>query len=311
MSTQAKIAVLLSTYNGEKFLAEQLDSLLAQSHRNFILVVRDDGSKDKTVSILEGYAQEHGDRIRLLPRDGENFGASGGFAFLIDYALKNKESLGLESAYMMFCDQDDTWFADKLEKQLAAMLKAEENASVSTPILVHSDLEVVSEQNTVIAKSLIHYQGLEIERNRFPNLVISNLVTGCTALINESLAEKALPIPANAIMHDWWLALVATAFGQLVYLDVPLVHYRQHGNNTIGAKEFTKISATNIALWRRLLVRKPNAHLFEVSVQAAAFRRRYASELTSRQRLSLRICGGMGIKIGIVQRIMYRLARRF
>ena len=311
MSTHAKIAVLLSTYNGAKFLAEQLDSLFAQSYQDFVLVVRDDGSSDNTVSILQAYAQQHGDRIRLLPRDDRNFGASGGFAFLIDYVLGNKESLGLNSAYMMFCDQDDTWFPEKLEKQFSAMLEAEELAPSPIPILVHSDLEVVSEQNTVIAKSLIHYQGLEIERNRFPNLVISNLVTGCTALINENLAQKALPIPENAIMHDWWLALVATAFGRLIYLDIPLVHYRQHGNNTIGAKEYTKVSAASIALWRRLLVRKPNEHLLEVSVQAAAFRRRYAGELTSRQGLSLRICGGMGIKIGILQRVMYRLARRF
>lgn len=311
MSAGTKIAVLLSTYNGAKFLAEQIDSLLAQTHNNFILVVRDDGSRDDTLSILEAYVREHGERIHLLPPDGDNLGASGGFAHLIDYTLRNRQALGLERAYMMFCDQDDTWFPDKIERLLCAMLSAEEEAASSLPVLVHSDLEVVSEQNTVIAKSLIHYQGLEIERNRFPNLVISNLVTGCTALINEELAEKALPIPSSAIMHDWWLALVATAFGRLVYLDTPLVHYRQHGNNTIGAKEFSKVSATDIALWRRLLVRKPNAHLYEVSVQAAAFRRRYAAELSLRQRLSLRVCSGMGIRIGIVQRFMYRLARRF
>lgn len=311
MSAQKKIAILLSTYNGEKFLGEQLDSLLAQSHSNFVLVVRDDGSTDCTLSILDSYAQENADRIHLLPKDGNNLGASGGFAFLIDYVLNNKSALAIESAYMMFCDQDDTWFPDKIEKLLAAMLATEEADDARLPILVHSDLEVVSEQNTVIAKSLINYQGLEIERNTFPNLVISNLVTGCTALINEPLAKKALPIPVEAIMHDWWLALVATAFGKLVYLDIPLVHYRQHGNNTIGAKEFIKVSAVSLSLWRRLLARKPNAHLVEVAIQAAAFRRRYAAQLPCRQRLSLRLCTGMGIRIGIVQRLMYRLARRF
>jgi hypothetical protein len=211
----------------------------------------------------------------------------------------------------VFCDQDDTWFVDKLEKQITAMLAAESEQSDCMALLIHSDLEVVSEQNTVIARSLISYQGLEIERNSFPNLAISNLVTGCTTLINEALAEKALPIPENAIMHDWWLALVATAFGRLVYLDVPLVHYRQHGNNTIGAKEYTKLSPVSASLWRRVLARKPNAHLIEVAIQAAEFRRRYGVELTSRQRLSLRLCGGMGIRIGLVQRLMYRLARRF
>ena len=311
MSTQTKIAVLLSTYNGEKFLGEQLDSLLAQSHKNFILVVRDDGSRDRTVSILESYAGVHSERIHLLSRDGVNMGASAGFAFLVDYVLKNKELLGLKLTYMMFCDQDDTWFPEKIEKLLAAMLATEADNDSTLPIIVHSDLEVVSEQNTVIAKSLISYQGLEIERNSFPNLAISNLVTGCTALINEPLAEKALPIPEKAIMHDWWLALVATAFGKLVYLDIPLVHYRQHGNNTIGAKEFTKVSVASMPFWSRMLARKPSEHLIEVSIQAAEFNRRYGSQLSGRERLSLRLCIGMGIKIGIVQRLMYRLARRF
>jgi len=311
MSTYTKIAVLLSTYNGEKFLGEQLNSLLAQSHKNFILVVRDDDSRDRTVSILESYAGDHPERIHLLSRDGVNMGASAGFAFLVDYVLKNKELLGLKSTYMMFCDQDDTWFPEKIEKLLAAMLATEADNDSTLPIVVHSDLLVVSEQNTAIAKSLISYQGLEIERNSFPNLVISNLVTGCTALINEPLAEKALPIPEKAIMHDWWLALVAAAFGKLVYLDIPLVHYRQHGNNAIGAKEFTKVSVASMPLWSRILARKPSEHLIEVSIQAAEFNRRYGSQLSGRERLSLRLCIGMGIKIGIVQRLMYRLARRF
>jgi len=311
MNAETKIAILLSTYNGAKFLREQLDSLLAQSHSNFVLVVRDDGSSDGSYALLEEYAEQQPERLHLLPKDNDNYGASGGFAFLVSYVLENKAILGLESAYMMFCDQDDTWYPNKIEAQLNAMSAAQESAGENVPVLIHSDLEVVSEQNTAIAKSLIRYQGLEIERNRFPNLVISNLVTGCTALINESLAEKALPIPSNAIMHDWWMALVATAFGRLIFLDIPLVHYRQHGNNTIGAKEFTKVSVTNVALWRRLLVRKPNDHLMEVAVQAAAFRQRYSAELSMRQRWSLRICAGMGVRIGIVQRLMYRLARRF
>lgn len=313
MSFQPKIAVLLSTYNGENFLDEQLDSLLAQSFSNFVLVVRDDGSIDDTLSILKSYAESHPKVIHLLPSDSENKGASGSFAYLMDYVLKSKAELGLQSAYMMFCDQDDIWYPDKIEKQVAAMLSAEADfTGVSErrpPVLIHSDLEVVSEQNTVIAKSFIKYQGLKIERNSFPSLAISNLVTGCTALINEPLARKALPIPANAIMHDWWLALIVTAFGKLVFLDLPLVHYRQHGNNAIGAKEFIKMPIVNRSFWRRITTRRHNEHLFEVSVQAVEFRRRYGAELTNRNRFSLWICAAMGIKIGIVQRLMYRLLR--
>jgi len=306
-----KIAILLSTYNGEKFLGEQLDSLFAQTHGNFILVVRDDGSSDKTVSILERYARNYPDQVHLLPADGKNLGASDGFAYLIDYVLQNKAVLELESAYMMFCDQDDIWFAEKIERLVEAMLAAESSDDTQMPVLAHSDLEVVSERNTVIAKSFIAYQGLEIERNSFSSLSISNLVTGCTALINESLAQKALPIPPHAIMHDWWLAMVAAAFGKLVYLDLPLVHYRQHGNNTIGAKEFTKEAVVNMSLWRRLLTRKPNVHLTEVARQASEFRLQYGAQLHLRQRLGLRFCEGMGVRIGLVQRFMYRFARRF
>ncbi len=315
MNTQPQIAVLLSTYNGEKFLGEQLDSLLAQSYRSFVLVVRDDSSTDGTFALLQGYVDRHPDVLHLLPKDNDNKGANAAFAYLIDYVLNNKSMLGLHSAYMMFCDQDDIWYPDKMEKQIAAMLQAERsNATESSqqlPVLVHSDLEVVSEQNTVIAKSLIDYQGLEIDRNTFPNLVISNLVTGCTALINEALAEKALPIPEKAIMHDWWLALIATAFGELVYLDTALVHYRQHGNNTIGAKQSVKVTTSKLSFWRRVLARRPNQHLIEVSVQAAVFRQRFATELSGRHNLSLRICGAMGIRIGPLQRLMYRIARRF
>lgn len=313
MNSQPKIAVLLSTYNGEKFLAEQLDSLVAQSYSNFLLVVRDDGSSDETLSLLQSYAEKHPSLIHLLAQDNDNKGASGGFAFLIDYILQRKSELGLQSAYMMFCDQDDIWFADKIEQQIRAMLGAERNQNTrrQPPILIHSDLEVVSEKNTAIAQSFINYQGLEIERNTFPNLLISNLVTGCTMLINESLAQKAMPIPANAIMHDWWLALVATAFGQLVYLDTPLVQYRQHGNNTIGAKKFIHAAVFKHSFWKRILARKPNEHLIEVAIQAAEFRQRFAAELSARQRFSLGICVAMGIKIGLLQRLMYRLARRF
>tara|TARA_B110000858_G_scaffold157616_1_gene180422 strand:- start:7029 stop:7964 length:936 start_codon:yes stop_codon:yes gene_type:complete len=310
MSPQLKIAVLLSTYNGEKFLREQLDSLLAQSHENFILVVRDDGSHDGTVSILESYARDYSERIRLLPRDGENKGASAGFAFLVDYILKNKETLGLNSAYMMFCDQDDIWYPQKIEKQLSLMLKTEADYDSTLPILVHSDLEVVSEQNTAIAKSLINYQGLDVERNSFPNLLTNNLVTGCATLINQSLAEKALPIPGAAVMHDWWLALVAAAFGKVVYLDIPLVHYRQHKNNTFGAKEHTKASVVSMSFWRRMPSRESNEYLSEVSVQAAEFHSLYGLQLSVRERLSLQLCMAMGAKSGIVQHLMYRLARR-
>lgn len=309
-SAQPKIAILLSIYNGEKYLAEQIDSLLSQTYKNTLIVIRDDGSDDKSVAIVQEYALRHPSRFHILALDNENKGASAGFAFLMEYVLANKRELDFEKAYLMFCDQDDVWFKNKVEIQITAMLEAEA-AGENLPVLIHSDLEVVSSEKNLIAESFIVFQGLEIQRNKFPNLIISNLITGCTALINEALATKALPISGNAIMHDWWLALVAAAFGKVIFLDMPLIHYRQHENNTIGAKEFIKPSRARLSFWRRVVSSKANPHLIEVGIQAAQFKQSFGRELCWRNNLSLFLCSGMRVKVGFIQRGFYRLARRF
>jgi glycosyltransferase involved in cell wall biosynthesis len=310
LSTLPKIAILLSVYNGEKFLTAQLNSLLAQTYQNFIVVIRDDSSSDDSFELVSAYAKSHPERIRVLPQDNNNYGASGGFSYLVQYTLNHSKELGLDSAYIMFCDQDDSWFESKVEIQLKALLAMEQKVG-NKPLLVHSDLEVVTETGALIAPSLITFQGLEIERNRFPNLIISNLVTGCTALINQALAEKSLPVPSTAIMHDWWLAMTAAAFGELVFLDQPLIHYRQHQNNTIGAKEFSSPTPVSRSFWQKVFATKANEHLVEVGVQAAAFGQRFGKELEFRDRVALTLCSGMRVRVAFIQRIFYRLARRF
>ena len=248
-----------------------------------------------------------------MERDSLNRGASDSFSYLIEYVLENKQSLGLESAYMMFCDQDDIWSLEKIDKQVDEMLKVEKQQTGTKPIpvLIHSNLRVVSEEKSLIAESFVHYQGLEIERNRFTNLVISNVVTGCTVFINEALARKAVPVSKEAIMHDWWLSLVASAFGKLVFIDAPLVSYRQHDTNAIGAKEFVKSTPVGRSFWQKTLGCKSNAHLSEVARQAADFRNRFGQELTTHDNIGLQISSCMGAKVGILQRIFYRIARRF
>lgn len=326
MNTKPKIAILLSTFNGEKYLAEQLDSILSQSYDNFLIVVRDDGSSDETVSVLQAYLAANPGRFHLIDQEHGNHGnrgASGSFSYLIEYVLARKVDLGLGQAYMMFCDQDDIWYANKIEDQVAAMLKAEQEdigkaeghpqieSSKIPPVLIHSDLQVVSEKNELIARSFIKYQGLEIKRNHFQNLVVSNLVTGCTAFFNEALAEKAVPVSDKAIMHDWWMALVATAFGKLIFLDEPLVHYRQHGNNTIGAKEFIHPASVSRSFWQRVFSRKVNEHLIEVAIQASDFKQRFGKQLSARQNMGLRISSIMNVRIGMAQRVAYRITRSF
>ena len=313
MITDPKIAILLSTYNGTKYLEEQLDSILNQTYSNYVIVARDDGSYDDTIQLLNKYAKKFTDKFHLLEQDLLNLGASDSFSYLIEYVLENKQSLGLESAYMMFCDQDDIWSLEKIHKQIDEMLKVEkqQTGTKPVPVLIHSNLRVVSEEKSLIAESFVHYQGLEIERNRFTNIMISNVVTGCTAFINEALARKAVPVSKEAIMHDWWLSLVASAFGKLVFIDAPLVSYRQHDANAIGAKESVQSTLVDRSFWQKTLGCKSDAHLSEVARQAADFRNRFGQELTTHDNIGLQISSCMGAKVGILQRIFYRIARRF
>ena len=147
MITDPKIAILLSTYNGTKYLEEQLDSILNQTYSNYVIVARDDGSYDDTIQLLNKYAKKFTDKFHLLEQDLLNLGASDSFSYLIEYVLENKQSLGLESAYMMFCDQDDIWSLGKIHKQIDEMLKVEKQQTGTKPIpvLIHSNLRVVSE----------------------------------------------------------------------------------------------------------------------------------------------------------------------
>ena len=305
------LTILLSTYNGERYLAEQLDSLLRQSWRDFIVVARDDGSTDASRDLLERYAASHPRRFCLLPDEPGNLGACASFARLLEFALAGtaEQSSGLNPAYLMFCDQDDIWHDDKIERQMNLMAETEAG-DASIPVLIHSDLEVVSFANRNIAPSFAAYQGLDIKRKDLFDLALSNLVTGCTTLFNAALARRALPISSAAIMHDWWLALAASAFGKLAYIEAATVRYRQHDANTIGASRHVPARLSRLAHWRRLLLADPNPHLLEVSRQAEAFLRQYGASLKHSQRRELRLCSLLRLRPGILQRAVFRIIRK-
>lgn len=314
MNSQPRMIVLLSAYNGEEYIRQQLDSLFSQTYPDFLVLVRDDGSRDATPKILADYAIRSPEKVRVLDTGSTNRGAAGSFAWLMTYALEHKADLGIEDLYLLFCDQDDVWHEDKITRQVNVMLAAEAEAASAEdeelPVLVHTDLQVVDEKLEPIADSLAQFQGLQFERNSFQNLLVSNLVTGCTVLINEQLARKAVPIPDRAIMHDWWLALVASGFGKIVYLDTPLIQYRQHSSNTIGAKEHQQLRKGSISYWEKFTELKPNAHLVEVAQQARAFQEQYKSGLNKKQRRALRFCSALASSSGLLQRIVFRIVRR-
>ncbi len=228
LKSREKIAILLATYNGEKYLAEQLDSLLNQSFQNWCLYVHDDGSKDKTVSILQEYAARYPDKIILIDAPSTG-GAKNNFLFLLNV---------VDAPYFMFCDQDDIWLPEKIEKTYRWMKAVEQDK----PALVFTDLRVVDQDGKVIAPRMSEYQKLNMKKSRAEDFLAENVVTGCTVMINRQLADLARRAtdPSKIIMHDWWMAIVAARFGVISCLDEPLILYRQHGINNIGAKKLGK-----------------------------------------------------------------------
>ncbi len=228
-----RITVLLATYNGSKHVGQMIDSVLAQEYTDFHLVLSDDGSKDDTPQILEEYAKKHPDEITLY-RSGVRFGnAQDHFMHLLDQFH--------ETSYIMFCDQDDYWHPDKMRKTLEKMQQIEK---ADLPAMVHTDLRVVDGELKEMDPSFMHYSKLKGERLALNQLLVQNVVTGCTMMVNKALAELACSrMPKERIlMHDWWLALIAAAMGTTGYLDEATMDYRQHGNNVVGAKDTRSIS---------------------------------------------------------------------
>lgn len=223
------VEVLLATYQGGNYIESQIQSLLEQTHDNFKIIVRDDGSTDNTRAIVDGLARQHPSKIQLLP-PGNRLGVKGNFSSLLASSTAD---------YLFFCDQDDLWLQDKMEITLAKMKEMETEHGSSCPLLVHTDLRVADRELKTIDPSFWHFAHLNVASGHTLNrLLVQNVVTGCTMLVNRSLALLAFPIPNETLMHDWWMALVASAFGHVEAINKPTILYRQHSSNTLGAQPF-------------------------------------------------------------------------
>lgn len=305
----SRVLVLMPVYNGEPYLREQIDSILEQDGVDARILCRDDQSTDNSVAILDEYAAAMPDRLRRMPGE-RNLGASASFSRLMQYTIE-EDLLDEEGVciYIAFADQDDRWHPERLNQCLEAMHRLERQAGHATPLLVHSDLRVVTDGGEEIAPSMAAYQGLEPTRTSLGAQLMSNTVTGCTALINPALLRKALPVPAEAIMHDWWLSLVASAFGRRRYIDHPLVDYRQHDTNAIGARAWQK-PAPGRDLLKRLLDRRHTETFHQTAAQASAFARQYDHALSNTQKIPLHMVHLLAVNNPIVQKVIFRGLRR-
>jgi len=263
------ISILMATYNGGEFLAEQLESLLAQTFDDFVIYVNDDCSTDKTWEILCSYAEKYPNKIKITRRNENSGSAKHTFLELMTRVRDD---------YVMLCDQDDVWLPDKIEVTLAKMKEMERENSGA--VLVYTDLQVVSRDLMIISPSYQDYMHSDFERTAFEQVLIQNVFAGCTGMYNRAMAELLTEIPRYCVAHDWWLLLAASAFGRVTYVDKPTILYRQHGKNEVGARNIRSVLYKLKMILRETHIKKAIHVTYE---QANCFLKIYKNRLDAKQ----------------------------
>lgn len=228
------IDILMATYNGETYIAEQIESIIKQSYTKWHLYIQDDCSTDATVSIALSYKEKYPEKITVIENTQNSGSAKNNF-----FALLNT----VKSDYIMFCDQDDVWLPDKIKITHRRMLFTERKYGKEYPVLVHTDVSVVDEKLNVIAESLFKKEKWHFNKKiTFWNSLIGNVVMGCTTEINKALLDKVKYNNLDNIpMHDWWFGMCARYFGTEVVIKTPTMLYRQHSSNNVGVDETSKL----------------------------------------------------------------------
>ena len=223
------ITIIMAVYNGQEYIREQLESLKDQTYTEWRLVIRDDRSSDKTAEIVKKFSDEVEQEVIFKVNEKPSGSAKNNFALLINDAK--------ESDYVMFCDQDDIWKKDKIEITFNKMKQAEERYGRDFPLLVHGDVEVIDENGNINADSMFEMSHINAD-SKLPQILIQNHVTGCTMMCNKKLIVGISEYTSSEyiIMHDYLAALYASVFGKIEVIKKPLISYRQHSGNSVGAK---------------------------------------------------------------------------
>ncbi|MCB1156535.1 MAG: glycosyltransferase family 2 protein [Leptospiraceae bacterium] len=268
MNPEIKVSILLSTYNSERYLKEQLSSIINQTYADWNLLIRDDGSTDSTLEIIKSFNEL---RFKVL-EVGPNLGTIRSFSRLLE--------LDTDSDYFFFCDHDDIWNEKKVEYQLLEMIKIEKEKGSDYPILIHSDLTLVDENNTIIADSMWSYGKFFPHRKSVPQLIVQGTVTGCTIIGNRALHSKIFPIPNTVLMHDWWASIIASLFGCIISENKTTIFYRLHSTNQIGTQK-----SSILQTWNRIT--KPDKfikYFYGTFMQAEEVYNRFQINLNKQQK---------------------------
>lgn len=227
LSELPKIDILMATYNGEKYIREQIESLQNQSYNNWTLLISDDGSTDNTLAIVEEM-QKTDQRIEVVAQNAGFHSATKNFLSLLKVS---------SAPYVMFCDQDDVWLRDKIELSLTKIIELEERFEKQTPLVVFTDSRVVNEQLECISESFTATLDFDPCTITLPQFLVGNVAQGSAMILNRAIVEKVIheDIPNPFEFHDHWIVCLAKAVGVVVYIKKPTLLYRQHQGNVAGA----------------------------------------------------------------------------
>lgn len=268
------IEILVATYNGEKYISQQLDSLLNQTIEDYRILVRDDGSKDGTVDILKEYERKYPDKVVLIQDDLKGGSSAANFMALTSHATAD---------YVCYCDQDDFWMPEKLEKSLIEMQILETRTGTGKPCLVFGDYEAVDENlnsmNYDSSKNQVAKLHLEFNR-----LLVQNYVTGCLMMLNKPLYSLLGEYSDDIEMHDWWAALLASSLGGISHFDATIMKYRQHGGNVVGVTDVKSMEYRMAKIKDKNTRNKKYCYL----KQAKLFQARYNQLLSDKNKKKLK-----------------------
>lgn len=267
---RGSVEILMAAYNGEKYVAQQIESILSQSYGNFNLLISDDFSTDSTFDILLDYERKHPDVI-CVTRAERRFGNARDHFF----SLMKKST----ADYLFFCDQDDVWFPSKVELFMDKMKGGENEFGKECSLVVFSDQIPTDSALNPICDSLMEYQKQNPGFASFHPLVFQNVVTGGAMAFNRAASDKALRCvdSTKACMHDYWVAEVAACFGKCLYVDQATSYYRQHSTNEVGASNVRSLKYIAHKLSHLGNVQKK---MRQDKLQAATFADTYSSELS-------------------------------
>ena len=223
------IVVAMCTYNAAKYIGEQLDSLLNQSYDNFKIVIYDDCSSDDTVDIIRKNMDKD-NRIELHVNE-ENLGPALNFKSIVQGCS--------DADYLLLCDQDDVWDLHKIETMLNTVWEKE--SIDNKPYLIAHNYNISDENNVVLHKKCI-------QSVYFYDLIMKPQIPGCCMLLNHAALQLVKWNKCNISMHDWYISLIIALYGEIVIIDEPLINYRQHANNQIGCKKYSKFDRIKMAV---------------------------------------------------------------